>query len=75
MPAQTEEEKLAAMMDIYQCDRAEATIRLDAYRNGFEAGRKAGQEEAPRFFRLAIGDLEPTSSESALWNNPVPLKR
>ena len=65
--------KIADMMDIYKCSQEEAIIRLDMYDTGFQRGRKEGQAEAQRFFRLALGVEEPDYDERALWNNPVPL--
>lgn len=61
------------LMQIYNCSEAEATIRLDMYQAGHRRGKKEGRAEAQRFYQLALGLVEPTMEESALWNNPVPL--
>ena len=66
---------IAKLMELYRCDEREATIRLDSYENGRRSGVEQGRAEAQRFFRLALGVEEPSLSESAYWNNPVPLRR
>lgn len=66
--------QVAEVMKIYGISEAEARIRLEAIQIGYDSGVKAGRAEAQRFFRLALGVEVPEPHESALWNNPVPLR-
>jgi flagellar biosynthesis/type III secretory pathway protein FliH len=65
--------KISGIMSLYNCSEIDAIIRLDMYEQGFQAGKKEGQSEAQRFFRLSLGIEKPSFSEKAYWNNPVPL--
>lgn len=70
----TQEDRLATFMDIYPCSQEEAQIRLDIYDAGLHKGETLGRQAAQRFMRLALGIEEPSPTEKALWDNPIPLK-
>lgn len=53
---------------------AEAVTAMEIFEMGFDTGRKQGQSEAQRFFRLTLGLEKPTAAEEAYWTHPVPLK-
>jgi hypothetical protein len=66
--------QVAWYMNLLNCGETEAREVLRYMRLGYDIGRKDGQAEAQRFFRLALGVEEPNPGEAAFWNNPVPLK-
>lgn len=66
--------RVAQIMGVYDCSQPEAEMRLEMFEAGESSGRDLGRAEAQRFFRLALGVDSPSAEESALWNNPVPLK-
>lgn len=45
------------------------------YVDGWDAGRRAGHEEAQRYLRLLLGVELPTLQEAAYWNAPFPLAK
>lgn len=67
--------QVAGFMNLFGLTEEEARDRLRHMQHGYDIGRKAGQAEAQRFFRLALGVELPDMSERALWNNPVPLRQ
>lgn len=61
-------------MEVRGYNHEEAKTALEIFMMGYETGEKHGQAAAQRFLRLSLGMEEPTPSEEAYWNNPVPLK-
>ena len=75
MTKRSMKERVESVMKGYGIGKEVATKIVDSYDIGFEDGVKQGQEEAQRFFRLALGIDVPTTQERAFWNNRVPLKK
>ena len=67
-------ERIERVSESYKVDKDTAVYLIESYDAGIEAGRKKGQAEAQRFFRLALGMESPTTQEKVYWNQPVPLK-
>lgn len=55
-------------------DKKTTEALVEAHMSGFYTGREHGQTEAQRAIQLALGVVEPTNTEAAIWNLPLPLK-
>ena len=66
--------QVAAFMNEWGLSEKEVKFILQKMSWAYDWGRKEGQKEAQRFFRLSLGIEEPEPKESAYWQNPVPLK-
>lgn len=66
--------KVAEIMNLYDVGVQEAQRMVEFGQTCYDLGRKDGNAETQRFFRLILGLEVPSLVESAYWNNPVPLK-